>query len=141
MFFVVLFAVEEPEPGFSPTLVGAMGLFAVAGAGILKTIYINANAKLDATLQDIGIKCLCYYAMKAANLYENKKRPIEIPVYHTSSCTHSNFLFSEYCGMTQKYGFWKEAAYEKNLLLPYLHCTDNRVVYLFLVNIIRIIQA
>lgn len=131
--FVVLFALEEPEPGFAPTLMGAMGLFAVTGAGVLKTIYMDWKTRLDLTPQDLGIKSLCYYTMKVANLYENKQQVTEIPVYHTSSCTHSNFVFSEYIAMVQDYGFWGDGAFEKNVLLPHLQCTDNRFVFLFLV--------
>ncbi|TMW43201.1 hypothetical protein DOY81_011718, partial [Sarcophaga bullata] len=138
---IVLFAVEEPEPGFAPTVVGAMGLFAGTGAGILKTIYSKSNVRLDITLHDIGIKCLCFYAMKAVSLYGNKQRPTEIPVYHTSSCTHCNFLFSEYVELVQRYGFWDEAAFEKNVLLPHLHCTENRFVYLFLFFLKQLLVA
>ncbi|TMW43202.1 hypothetical protein DOY81_011719, partial [Sarcophaga bullata] len=101
--------------------------------GILKTIYMGLNTCLDLTPQDLGIKSLCFYAMQAVGLYEKpKKRPNEVPVYHTSSYSHSNFTFPQYIQMVQDYGFWNDGAFEKNLLLPYLHCTENRFVYLFL---------
>ena len=135
----MLFALEEPEPGFAPTLMGAMGLFAVAGAGIIKTIHMGLNTCLDLTPLDLGIKSLCFYTMQAVSLYEKpKKRPNEVPVYHTSSYSHSNFTFPQYIEMVQDYGFWKDGAFQKNLLLPHIHCTENRFVYLFLVNIMSI---
>ncbi|XP_046803098.1 uncharacterized protein LOC111674798 [Lucilia cuprina] len=130
---IVLFAIEEPEPGFAPSLMGAMGLFAVTAAGILKTIYIGKDTRLDLTPQDFGIKNLCYYTVKTANLYKSKNKPQNIPVFLTSSCTHSELTFRQYIHLVQDHGFWAEAAFEKNLLIPGLHCTDNRLMYLFLV--------
>lgn len=131
--FSVLFSLEEPEPGFSPSLIGAMGMFAVTGCGILKTVYIGKNTRLDLTPQDVGIKTLCYYTMKATNIYKNKKRPDKVPVYMTSSCTHTDLTFTQYVHIVQDNGFWAEAAFEKNLFIPGLHCTQNRFVFLFLV--------
>ncbi|XP_065365043.1 putative fatty acyl-CoA reductase CG8306 [Calliphora vicina] len=130
---IVLFAIEEPEPGFSPSLMGAMGLFAVTAAGIFKTIYIGEDTKLDLTPQDFGIKSLCYYTIKTARFYEKKNKPDKIPVFITSSCTHSDLTFRQYIHLVQDHGFWAEAAFEKNFLIPGLHCTSNRFVYLFLV--------
>lgn len=129
-----MFAVEEPEPGYSPSLVGAMGIFAVTGAGIIKTIYIGRNVRLDLTPLDFGIKTLCYYTAEAARLYQNQPQPSQAPVFITSSCTHTDFTFVEYIKIVQDFGFWDEAAFEKNFLIPGLYCTDNRFVYLTLVN-------
>ena len=135
IYFSVVFALDEPVPGFASTLTGIMGLFAVAGAGVFKTLYASSNSRLDLTPQDLAVKALCYYTMKSAKLYETTIQPPEgIPVYHSSSYTHSNFLFSKYVAIMQDYGFFQEAAYEKNLLLPHLKCTDSRFVYLCLVR-------
>ncbi|TMW40825.1 hypothetical protein DOY81_014096 [Sarcophaga bullata] len=105
---IVLFSLEEPEPGFAPTLMGAMGLFAVTGAGILKTIYMGLNTCLDLTPQDIKVPLLLCHAsttqISLSSIYSNGSR----------------------------LWFWNDGAFEKNLLLPYLHCTENRFVYLFL---------
>ena len=131
----MVFALDEPEPGFASTLTGIMGLFAVTGAGVFKTLYAGSNVRLDLTPQDLAIKALCYYTMKSASLYENKIQPFAgIPVYHSSSCIHSDFLFSKYVAIMQDYGFLEEAAFEKNLLLPHLQCTDSRFVYMSLVR-------
>ena len=131
-------AIEEPEPGYTSTLTGAMGLIAGAGAGILKVIYISQDCSQDVTPQDLGIKSLCFYAMKSAKIYENNKQPPKLPVYQTSSYGHLNGKFVEYITISQENGVLEQAAFEKNLLLPHVYFTGNRFVYLFLVNIIYV---
>ncbi|XP_065364722.1 putative fatty acyl-CoA reductase CG8306 [Calliphora vicina] len=138
---IVLFSLDEPEPGFSPALTGAMGLFAVTAAGVLKTIYKSNDIRLDITPQDVGIKSLCYYTVQTADLYENQKNPYEIPIYISSSCTHSHLTFQEYIDIMEKYGFWADAALEKNFLIPSLHCTSNRFVYFMLVLLKHILPS
>lgn len=135
-----MFAIEEPEPGFSPSLMGAMGLFAITAAGLMKTIYIAKDTRLDITPQDIGIKGLCYYTYKTANLYRTKTKLDSTPVYIISSCTHSELTFPQYIKLMEDFDFWAEAAFEKNFLIPSLHCTDNRFVFKFLVIAIQIFQ-
>ncbi|KAM7348539.1 putative fatty acyl-CoA reductase CG8306 [Cochliomyia hominivorax] len=138
---IVLFSIEEPEPGFSPSLMGAMGLFAVTSAGLLKVIYIGRDTRLDLTPQDLGIKTLCYYTYKTANLYKKMKRVEEIPIYIFSSCKQSDITFPQYIKIMEDYNFWKEAALEKNFLIPSLHSTDNRFVYWILLILKGLLPA
>ncbi|KAM7348536.1 fatty acyl-CoA reductase 1-like isoform 2-T2 [Cochliomyia hominivorax] len=136
---IVLFALEEPEPGFSPSLMGAMGLFAIVAAGLLKTMYAGRNIILDITPQDIGIKTLCYHTYKTVNFYENTQKVDKIPVYNMSSRTHNDITFIQYIKIMEDYNFWTEAAVEKNLLIPSVYATENRLVYwiLFIAGIVR----
>ncbi|KAM7348538.1 putative fatty acyl-CoA reductase CG8306 isoform 2-T2 [Cochliomyia hominivorax] len=126
---IVLFSIEEPEPGFSPSLMGAMGLFATTAAGLLKVIYIDPDIRLDFTPQDLGIKTLCYYTYKTANLYEETMNVDKIPVYIFSSCTHNNIKFPQFINLMEDYHFWEEAALEKNFLIPSLYTTNSRIIY------------
>lgn len=124
---------DHPEPGFSNTVMGLTGLFAVAGAGLLKTIYIDPNTRLDITPQDFAPKNMMYFTLLASNIYERTK-PSEAPVYMTSSDPYFNLTFEENINLVDDFRLWEKAAYEKNLLLPGVHCTDNRFVYMFLVR-------
>lgn len=129
----MFFALEQPEPGFSPSLMGVMGLYAVIGAGLLKTIYVDKNNRLDISPQDISVKNMVYFTLKAARAYEKNCKPKEIPVYMTSNCTHFNMTLVEYLNIMEDFGLWEMGAYEKSLLVPGVHCTNNRFVYMFLV--------
>lgn len=51
---------------------GALGLFSLVGCGLLKSVYIKDNLHLDITPQDLGIKSLCYYTIKGAQLYQER---------------------------------------------------------------------
>ncbi|KAM7348541.1 putative fatty acyl-CoA reductase CG8306 [Cochliomyia hominivorax] len=126
---IVVFALEEPEPGFSPTLMGAMGLFALTQAGLMKTIFIGDNTRLDFTPQDIGTKTLCYFTYKTTNLYEKTPKVDKIPVYNMSSCTHNDIKFTQYIKIMEDYNFWTKVAAEKSLLIPSIYPTESRAVY------------
>lgn len=135
---LVLFAAEEPEPGFSAALMGLMGMIAITGAGVLKTFYMSKEVRLDLTPQDVAVKALCYYTVKTAGLYKTSQKPIETPVFINSSCTHCDTTFVEYITIMQTHGFWKEAAFEKCFLIPGLYCTDNRFVFFILVTHVKV---
>lgn len=115
-----------------------MGLFVLTGAGLCKTLYIGKHIRLDMTPQDIGIKGLCYYTYKTANLYTNRytSKIDSVPVYIISSCTHIDLPFARHAQILADYDIWAEVAFEKNFLIPDLYCTDNRLVFLFLVVIL-----
>lgn len=134
----VFFALEDPEPGFSRSLMGLMGLGAVTGAGILKTIYIDRKTRLDISPQDVAVKNMLYYAYKASEIYE-KSKPAEVLVYITSNCTHCNLTLTEYLDSMSKFGVWEKFAYEKSLFVPGIHFTSNRVVYMGFVSSIKIL--
>lgn len=51
---------------------GAIGLFSLVGAGLVKSVYLREDVHLDITPQDLGIKALCYYTVKGAQLYPQK---------------------------------------------------------------------
>lgn len=70
--FAVLFSAQEPIPGYAPSLMGAIGLFSLVGAGLVKSVYLREDVHLDITPQDLGIKALCYYTVKGAQLYQQK---------------------------------------------------------------------
>ncbi|XP_001355230.2 fatty acyl-CoA reductase wat [Drosophila persimilis] len=137
---IVLFAVDDPSPGFSPSLMGAMGLFALVGAGILKTVYLGKETRLDITPQDVGIKCMLSYTKKGQEKYQ-KGPPKEIPVYMSSSCTHVPHTFTQIAEQMDTLGLWKKAAFEKSLMVPGCHYTDRRWVYQFLVFTKQILPA
>ncbi|XP_065364811.1 fatty acyl-CoA reductase wat-like [Calliphora vicina] len=138
---IVFFALEQPEPGFSPSLMGVMGLYAVTGAGLLKTIYVDKNNRLDISPQDISVKNMLYFTLKAAQLYEKKSKPKEIPVYMTSNCTHFNMTLVQYLNIMDDFGLWEKGAYEKSLLVPGVHYTTNRFVYMFFVFLLQLLPA
>ncbi|KAM7348627.1 fatty acyl-CoA reductase in oenocytes [Cochliomyia hominivorax] len=137
---IVFFAMETPEPGFSPSLFGIMGLYAVTGAGLLKTIYVGKNARLDISPLDIAAKNMLYYVVKASGLYK-KSPPSKTPVYMTSNCTHFNMTLIDYINAMEEYHLWENGAYEKNLFLPGLHYTSSRFVYMFLYIFMQLIPA
>ncbi|BFG02895.1 fatty acyl-CoA reductase wat [Drosophila madeirensis] len=137
---IVLFAVDDPSPGFSPSLMGAMGLFALVGAGILKTVYLGKDTRLDITPQDVGIKTMLSYTKKGHEQYQ-RGPPRELPVYMSSSCTHVPHTFTQIAEQMDTLDLWKAAAFEKNLLVPGCHYTDNRWVYQFLVVTKQILPA
>lgn len=137
----VLFAVDDPSPGFSPSLMGAMGLFALVGAGILKTVYLGRDIRLDITPQDMGIKSMLCYTQKGADLYQQQDGPKELPVYMSSSCTHVPHTFTRVAEQMDELDLWGDAAFEKNLMIPGCHYTDRRWVYLFLVFTKQILPA
>lgn len=66
----VLFSIRDPIPGFAPSLMGAMGLFALVGSGLLKSVYIEDSNRLDITPQDVCIKSMCYYAFAGYKRYQ-----------------------------------------------------------------------
>ncbi|XP_017096210.2 fatty acyl-CoA reductase wat [Drosophila bipectinata] len=138
---IVLFAVDDPSPGFSPSLMGAMGLFALVGAGILKTVYLGRDIRLDITPQDMGIKSMLCYTQKGSDLYQQKDAPKELPVYMSSSCTHVPHTFTQVAEQMDILDLWGDAAFEKNLMIPGCHYTDRRWVYLFLVFTKQILPA
>ncbi|KAM7348540.1 putative fatty acyl-CoA reductase CG8306 [Cochliomyia hominivorax] len=138
---IVVFCLEEPEPGFSSTLSGATGLFAVTAAGLMQTIFIGRNIKLDFTPQDIGTKTLCYYTYKTANLYQKSQKIDKIPIYNMSSCTLHDIKFNQFINIMQDYNFMIEAALEKNFLIPSLYPTDNRFVYWILLILKGLLPA
>lgn len=49
---------------------GAMGLFALVGGGLLKTVYLSDTTQLDITPHDLSTKALCYYTMAGYKKYQ-----------------------------------------------------------------------
>ncbi|XP_043657849.1 fatty acyl-CoA reductase wat [Drosophila teissieri] len=137
---IVLFAVDDPSPGFSPSLMGAMGLFALVGAGILKTVYLGKDIRLDITPQDIGIKSMLWYTKRGYEIYRQGP-PAELPVYLSSSCTHVPHTFTQIAEQMDTLDLWRDVAFEKNLMIPGCHYTDRRWAYQFLVFTKQILPA
>lgn len=129
---------EEPEPGFPPAMIGAMGLFVVAAAGILKALAMKKNQYLDLSPQDLTVKALLYYIVKSVKKYETI-RPAEVPVYNFSLYKYSKITMAEYIGICQDFNFWVDIATEKNFLAPHVTVTDSFMYQRFLVSIIFII--
>ncbi|XP_017473740.1 PREDICTED: fatty acyl-CoA reductase 1-like [Rhagoletis zephyria] len=137
---IVLQALTDPIPGFPPTMMGAIGLFVLVGAGILKTVFMSYTLRFDITPQDVGIKTMMYYAYRAANEYSERKAIKDAPVYMSSSSQHSFHTFYQMCHVMEN-GLWYKAAFEKNFMLPGCHYTDNRFVYKFIVFTKQILPA
>ncbi|XP_011177536.1 fatty acyl-CoA reductase wat [Zeugodacus cucurbitae] len=137
---IVLHALSDPIPGYPPTLMGAMGLFVLVGAGILKTVFLSKSTRFDITPQDVSIKTMLYYAYRAGTEYAQEKAITEVPIYMSSSTQHSNHTFYQMC-QVMEHGLWYEAAFEKNFMLPTCHYTDSRFVYMFLVFTKQILPA
>ncbi|XP_017871242.1 PREDICTED: fatty acyl-CoA reductase 1 [Drosophila arizonae] len=128
---IVLFAVREPLPGFAPSLMGAMGLFSLVGAGLLKTVYIRRSVYLDITPQDMGIIGMIYYTKCGYEAYR-EGTPKELLIYQTSSKTHIPYTFIQMASHMDIKNLWYSAAFLKNLGVPGCHYTENRFVYKFL---------
>ncbi|EDV45590.1 fatty acyl-CoA reductase wat [Drosophila erecta] len=137
---IVLYAIEEPSPGFAPSLTGAMGLFALVGTGILKTVYLGKDIRLDFTPQDIGIKSMLCYTKWGYDIYRQGP-PAELPVYLFSSWTHVPDTFNQIAEQMDTLNLWRNAAFEKNLMIPGCHYTDKRWAYQFLVFTKQILPA
>ncbi|XP_053949561.1 fatty acyl-CoA reductase 1 [Anastrepha ludens] len=137
---IVLHALSDPIPGYPPTMMGAMGLFVLVGAGILKTVFMSKKLRFDITPQDAAIKAMMYYAYSAGSEYNKNKTIEEAPVYMSSSSQHSFHTFYQMCQVMEN-GLWYKAAFEKNFLLPSCHYTDSRFVYKFVVFTKQILPA
>ncbi|EDV99627.1 GH12315 [Drosophila grimshawi] len=137
---IVLFAVRDPLPGYAPSLMGAMGLFSLVGAGLLKTVYIGNTVHLDITPQDMGIKGMIYYTKCGYDAYQ-QGTPKELLVFQTSSRTHIPYTFKEMANHMDDYDLWYTGAFLNNLMVPGCHYTDNRFVYKFLVFTKQLIPA
>ncbi|XP_061387896.1 putative fatty acyl-CoA reductase CG8306 [Musca vetustissima] len=138
---IIVHAVEEPEPGFPTPLTGAMGLFVSMAAGVLKTIYLAPDQRLDLIPQDLVTKTLLYYTWKTSKLYEATKRPKEIPIYHTVSSTHNDITLTQYHEILDKFQIIEDLAFEKNFLIPGNVITDNSFVYMFMFFLKQLIPA
>ncbi|KAI8034311.1 hypothetical protein M5D96_012977 [Drosophila gunungcola] len=125
---------------FSPSLMGAMGLFALVGAGILKTVYLGKDIRLDITPQDIGIKSMLCYTKRGSEIYQ-RGPPDELPVYLSSSCTHLPHTFTQIAEQMDTLDLWRDVAFGKNLMIPGCHYTDRRWVYQLLVFTKQILPA
>ncbi|XP_030568242.1 fatty acyl-CoA reductase wat [Drosophila novamexicana] len=137
---IVLFAVSDPLPGYAPSLMGAMGLFSLVGAGLLKTVYIGRDVHLDITPQDMGIKGMIYYTKCGYDAYR-QGTPKELLVYQTSSRNHIPFTFRRMATHMDTMNLWYSGAFLKNLWVPGCHYTDNRFVYKFLVFTKQVLPA
>lgn len=132
----MVFSVDDPKPGFPTNFTGIMGLFAVAGTGLLKAVYSSKEQRLDFSPQDITVKCMAYYAMKSAEIYaKGLPGPVEIPVFHTSMGAHIPISYTKLVSIVMGNKLYEEAALEKNLLLPGVIFTESRLIYLILVSI------
>jgi len=126
---IVVQAVREPEPGFPPSLMGALGLFTLAACGLLKSVYVGNDTILDMTPQDICAKLMLYYTIRATKVY-NEGVPKEAPVYLVTSYGHIKICFRELSQLLQDNQLWIKYAVEKNLMIPGCIMTDSRIRYM-----------
>uniref|UniRef100_A0A1I8PFS4 Fatty acyl-CoA reductase n=1 Tax=Stomoxys calcitrans TaxID=35570 RepID=A0A1I8PFS4_STOCA len=140
---IVIQSMEDPEYGFPTTLVGAMALFALPGAGIFKVIHCSKDICLDMAPLDFTTKSLLYYTMKTFAFYSTpaEGRPKEMPVFIVSSYKHFNVTLRQYCDMIEKFNIWHQKPLEKSLLLPGVNYTDNVVWYHILFYIQHLIPS
>ncbi|XP_037938292.1 fatty acyl-CoA reductase 1-like [Teleopsis dalmanni] len=136
---VVLASIEEPEPGFPPSLMGAIGLFVISGAGILNCISMAKNERLDMTALDNCTKTMLYYGVKASEIYKTSV-PDTTPVYATSSSKHLPYAFSAFLEVVNDFGL-QTCVYEKQFMLPHLSVIDNRLEYRILVILKQVVPA
>ncbi|XP_075158476.1 putative fatty acyl-CoA reductase CG5065 [Haematobia irritans] len=138
---IVVFAIDEPEPGFPTSLTGAMGLFAVSGAGVLKCIYMPKGQRLDMCPQDLCIKTLMYYTVRTSNIYGKQIPPDTTPIYHICSYPHSRITFPEWIDLVVQNDLWIKYAFEKTLLKPGLICTDSSLLYMFVTMVAQVLPS
>lgn len=131
---LVLQAVEDPEPGFPTALTGALGLFILNAAGVLKTIYVTPDIRLDLSPQDLVTKTLLYYIFRTFKSYELDKQPKEIEIFHMSSSTHSDITLPQFNVVVNKYKIFEDLTFEKNFLIPGVFVTNSRFAYMFMVS-------
>ncbi|XP_017034883.1 fatty acyl-CoA reductase wat [Drosophila kikkawai] len=137
---IVLFALDDPSPGFSPSLMGAMGLFAMVGAGVLKSVYLGRDVRLDITPQDLAIKSILCYARHGYLLYQQGP-PKELPVYLSSSCGYIPHTFTQMAQQMDDLNLWMDVPFGLNLMIPGCHYTDKRWVYQLLIFTKQIVPA
>ena len=94
---------------------------------------MDENIHLDISPQDVAVKNMLYFALKASQIYE-KTKPSEAPVYITSNGAYFNFKLKDYINLMRDFNLWEKSAYVKNLFVPGLYCTSNQFVYMFLVR-------
>uniref|UniRef100_A0A1I8PGQ9 Fatty acyl-CoA reductase n=1 Tax=Stomoxys calcitrans TaxID=35570 RepID=A0A1I8PGQ9_STOCA len=135
---IVVQAVEEPEPGFPPSLTGAMAVFVAASVGIMKAIPMPRDQFLDLSPQDITVKTLLYYIMKTGMEHATNESA-DVPVFNLSVYGHSPINFPEYIEMADE--FWNSIPVEKGFLAPGVTVTENIFRYMFLVIFKQILPA
>ncbi|XP_075158474.1 fatty acyl-CoA reductase wat-like [Haematobia irritans] len=137
---IIMSADEEPEIGFPTKLSAGVGLYVLMGAGLLKVMNSPEDVYIDFAPQDVAIKSMAYYSIKTAKAYASEK-PFNIPIYHTAMCPHTGQTYAEYIKLTLDQGLFEEAAFEKNLLLPGVHFTENNFIFMFLIFFKQILPA
>uniref|UniRef100_A0A1I8PBY4 Fatty acyl-CoA reductase n=1 Tax=Stomoxys calcitrans TaxID=35570 RepID=A0A1I8PBY4_STOCA len=139
---IVIQAFDDPEPGFPTSLSGAMALFTLTGAGILKTVHMANDIQIDMAPLDITTKSLLYYTVRTFNMYTHAvERPNEVPIYHVSSCNHTEIKLHQLIDIMTNFKIWQKVALEKSLLLPGMYYTESTLVYRLLVYTLHIFPA
>ncbi|XP_075170220.1 putative fatty acyl-CoA reductase CG8306 [Haematobia irritans] len=139
---IVVQALEDPEPGFPTALTGALGLFTLVGAGILKSLYCSQEVRLDICPLDVNTKSLLYYTVRSYKTHTNATRPSsECPVYICSSCTHYPITLRESLQLVMNHRVWEETPLIKSLLLPGVHFTENEMMFRLMFFIYQMIPA
>ncbi|XP_005186314.1 putative fatty acyl-CoA reductase CG8306 isoform X1 [Musca domestica] len=138
---IVLQAVEDPEPGFPTALTGALGLFILNAAGVLKTIYVTPDIRLDLSPQDLVTKTLLYYIFRTFKSYELDKQPKEIEIFHMTSSTHSDITLPQFNVVVNKYKIFEDLTFEKNFLIPGVFVTNSRFAYMFMVYLKQLLPG
>ncbi|XP_059223345.1 fatty acyl-CoA reductase 1-like [Stomoxys calcitrans] len=138
---ILIMSAEEPEPGFPTNLTGAVGMFVLTGTGLLKVMNSPKEVFIDFTPQDLAIKSMAFFAMKTAQIYAQDCRPTEIPIFHTSMYTHIDVTYAGYVDLLLENGIFRDAAYNKNLLLPGIKFTTNNLIFYFLFILKHLLPA
>ncbi|XP_055841840.1 fatty acyl-CoA reductase wat-like [Episyrphus balteatus] len=133
---IVVGALQEPEPGFTETMTGVMGLFVVWGTGFIQVLLCSKKSVLDFTPLDMTTKLMIMFI---ANTGQLKKKTFDekIPILMSSSKNLLFNTFGEIGTMISK--LVKEHPYEKSFWIPHITqtgCAFVFYIYFFLLQLL-----
>ncbi|XP_055841841.1 fatty acyl-CoA reductase 1-like [Episyrphus balteatus] len=123
---IVTAAFQEPEPGYTESMTGVMGLLSIWGTGLIQVLLCNPKLILDLTPLDASTKFLLIFTAKSAKL-ERKSILEKTPVGMFSSWGILRHPFGEFGKFLSAIS--RENPLEKSIWIPHVTMTTSSVVY------------
>ncbi|XP_055842635.1 fatty acyl-CoA reductase 1-like [Episyrphus balteatus] len=123
---IVTTAFQEPEPGFTESMTGVMGLLSIWGTGLIQVLLCNPKIILNITPLDGSTKLMLIFTAKSAKL-ERKSLLEKTPVGMFSSWGILRHSFAEFGKFLSAIA--RENPLEKSIWIPHVTMTTSSVVY------------
>ncbi|XP_055910505.1 uncharacterized protein LOC129944868 [Eupeodes corollae] len=135
---IVVAALEEPEPGFTETMTGVMGLFVVWGTGLIKVLMCRKKIVMDFSALDISNKLLLMFTVKASQL-KREEFEEQIPICLSSSKGLLDHTMGDIGRMISK--LFRENACEKSFWIPNLTMTECTFIFWIYTFVLQLLPA